>query len=40
VVAYGPPGEAERAMLLGAAACVHDRGAVLGALQRLLQLVA
>jgi DNA-binding response OmpR family regulator len=40
VVAYGPPGEAGRAMVLGAAACVHDRGAVVGALQRLLQLVA
>jgi DNA-binding response OmpR family regulator len=35
VVTYGVPGDAERAMLLGATACVHDRGAVVPALQRL-----
>ena len=40
VVAYGRPGDASRAMLLGAATCVHDRGAVVGALRRLRQPVA
>jgi len=36
VVAYGAPGDSARAMQLGAATCVHDRGAVAGALLRLL----
>jgi DNA-binding response OmpR family regulator len=35
VVAYAEVGDAERALLLGATACVHDRGAVVAALQRL-----
>jgi DNA-binding response OmpR family regulator len=37
VVAYAPSGDAARAMTLGASACVHDRGAVVGALRRLLE---
>jgi DNA-binding response OmpR family regulator len=36
VVAYAEPGDASRAVLLGAAACVHDRGAVVAALARIL----
>jgi DNA-binding response OmpR family regulator len=36
VVAYAPPGDAGRAVLLGAAACVHDRGAVVAALRRVV----
>ena len=40
VVAYGPVGDASRAMLLGAVTCVHDRGAVVTAMQRLFQRVA
>ena len=39
VVAYGPVGDASRAMLLGAVTCVHDRGAVVTAMQRLFQRV-
>ena len=34
LVAYVPPGEAARALVLGAEACVHDRGAVVAALRR------
>jgi DNA-binding response OmpR family regulator len=40
VVAYADPGDATRAVLLGAAACVHDRGAVVAALRRILAPVA
>ena len=36
VVVYGASGDAARAVLLGAAACVHDRGTVVAALRRLL----
>jgi DNA-binding response OmpR family regulator len=39
VVAYAANGDASRAMLLGAAACVHDRGAVVSALERVLTRV-
>ena len=31
-----PSGDASRAVLLGAAACVHDRGAIVAALRRVL----
>ena len=36
VVAYALSGDASRAVLLGAAACVHDRGAIVAALRRVL----
>jgi DNA-binding response OmpR family regulator len=36
VVVYAPPGDAARAVLLGAAACLHDRGGIVPALRRLL----
>jgi DNA-binding response OmpR family regulator len=39
VVAYADAGDATRAVLLGAAACVHDRGAVVAALARILAAV-
>ncbi|GIU85540.1 MAG: hypothetical protein KatS3mg009_0055 [Acidimicrobiia bacterium] len=34
LVAYAPPGDAARALALGADACVHDRGAAVAALRR------
>jgi hypothetical protein len=39
IVAYGPVGDASRAMLLGAVTCDHHNEAVVTAMQRLFQRV-
>jgi DNA-binding response OmpR family regulator len=36
VVVYTAPGDSARAVLLGAAACLHDRGGIVPALRRVL----